>query len=305
MTSLSTILLIDEQATKLNIMNALETLSKKSTSDDKVLIFFSGHGAQITGRIKGEYLCPVDGDISDPEETFISSNEFTLAIRNIMASQLIVIMDACHAGGVGEPKDPYVGLKAGLTDKSYNKISRGQGRVILASCKPDEVSWELQDMQNGLFTHFLLQGLKGASARKDGTIWLSNLFGYVSENLPKHKPQHPYLKSETEDLMILLAPLSSKDEISVHVKDETQYDLPAVRKLISQSFNDDALVIFCQDYFYDVYDDFSVSMSKEVKIGRLLDHCQRNLLLDDLISRVAEKNPRRFEEYKVKIKMGI
>ncbi len=53
-------------------------------------------------------------------------------------------------------------------------------------------------MLNGLFTHYLLEALQGAAASADGTVRIFDLFDYISQRVPQHKPQHPLFKAETE-----------------------------------------------------------------------------------------------------------
>ncbi len=152
-------LLLDQQASKIEIINSLNWLAESTTQDDTVLIFFSGHGIRCLGAThSGEYLCPVETDPSDLENSCISNNELTSALRSIRAGRLAVLIDACHSGGIGDVKDVGANLKAGLSEATYTLLSAGdpvekQGRVIIASCKTDEKSWELPEMSNGLFTH--------------------------------------------------------------------------------------------------------------------------------------------------------
>jgi hypothetical protein len=197
-------LLLDEQATKAAISDKLDWLARRVGPNDTVVIFFSGHGAQLIGGFwPGEYLCPVEATLEKVKDTFISDEEFTTALRAIRAGRVVVFLDACHAGGVGEPKDPAVQVKAGLSEAAYTHFL-AQGRVIIASCKPDEVSYEFPEMRNGLFTHYLLEALRGGAARPDGTVWITNLFGYVYEQVSRHNLQHPFQKSATEDFILAL-----------------------------------------------------------------------------------------------------
>jgi hypothetical protein len=201
-------LLLDEEVTKANVNDALDRMARGAGSEDTVVIFFSGHGVQRIGGFEpGEYLCPVEADWSDLRATAISTGEFTTALRAIGAGRIVVLLDACHSGGVGEPKGAAFQSKAGLSDNAYNRLAQGRGRVIIASCRPDEVSWELAEMENGLFTHFLLEGMRGAAASDDGTVRVLDLFTFVSAQVPTRAEQHPLLKGELEDnFPIVLAP---------------------------------------------------------------------------------------------------
>jgi hypothetical protein len=192
-------LLLDEQATKAAISDRLDWLARRASPDDTALIFFSGHGVQRVGGFEpGEYLCPVEADWHDLRATAISDDEFTAALRAIRAGRVAVFLDACHSGGVGAPKDAALAAKSGLSEAAYERLAAGRGRVVIASCQPDEVSWELAGMRNGLFTHYLLEGLRGAATGASGAVRVFELFDYLSRQVPRHKPQHPLFKGEIE-----------------------------------------------------------------------------------------------------------
>ena len=201
-------LLLDDSASKGAINDALDWLARHVSSGDTVVIFFSGHGAQRVGGFEpGEYLCPVEADWYDLRSTAISTDELAVALRALRAGRVAVFLDACHSGGVGEPKDATLQVRPGLSESAYSRLAEGRGRVLIASSRPDEVSWEIPGMSNGLFTHYLLKGLRGAAADSDGTVRILDLFKYVSQQVPNHKDQHPLFKGELEDnFAIVLAP---------------------------------------------------------------------------------------------------
>lgn len=209
-------LLCDSEATKAAISDRLEWLARCAGPNDTVVIFFSGHGAQYVGGFwPGEYLCPVEATLDKVKETLIATDEFSAALKSIRAGRLVVFLDACHAGGIGETKDPGTQVKAGLTDSAYSLLSQGQGRVVIASCRPDEVSYELSGMRNSLFTHYLLEGLRGGAAGQDGAVWVTGLFGYVYQQASQHNLQHPFLKSASEDF--ILAQVGSSAQVSASI----------------------------------------------------------------------------------------
>lgn len=191
--------LLDKSATKAAISDALDQLARAVGPDDSVLLFFSGHGARRVGGFEpGEYLCPVEANWYNLRGTAISTDELTTAVRSLKARHLFIFLDACHSGGVGEPKDIGGDTIPGLSDTTYERLAAGKGRVVIASCQPDEVSWELPGMRNGLFTNYLLEGLRGAAAEDDGMVRVFKLFDYLSLQVPKHKPQHPHFKGDLD-----------------------------------------------------------------------------------------------------------
>jgi hypothetical protein len=200
----------DTTATKAAINAKLEWLARRATQNDTVVIFFSGHGAQRLGGFDpGEYLCPVEADSYNLRASAISSDEFSTALRALKAKKVVVFFDACHSGGVGDIREAEYQMKAGLSPQQYERLAAGEGRVIVASCKPDEVSWELKGMRNGLFTHYLLEGLRGAAARSKGEISIFGLFDYTEDKVRAHAQeigiiQTPWCKAETENFVVAI-----------------------------------------------------------------------------------------------------
>ena len=209
-------LLLDKDATKTAIEKELIWLSECAKSNDTALIFFAGHGLQvIRGNETKEYLCPVEADLDDLEPTCISSEEFTSALRSIKADRLAVFLDACHSGGIGETRNAINQFRGGFSEDTYNRIFEnqgyeGKGRVIFASCKADEVSWELEELPNGLFTHYLLEGLRREAVRLDGAIPILRLGDYLSYKVTirsskKPKPQTPFFKLTGENFILAVS----------------------------------------------------------------------------------------------------
>lgn len=196
-------MLLDSKATKSAINEKLDWLARRAGPNDTVVVFFSGHGMQFIGGFwPGEYLCPVEAELSKPKDTMIAQEEFTKALRSIQAGRLVVFLDACHAGGVGEPKDAGFLVKAGFSENGYDQLAAGKGRIIIASSRPDEYSWEIAGLRNSLFTYYLLNGIRGEAADTKGEVWISRLFGYVYQEVSRRKDQHPFQKAASEDFVI-------------------------------------------------------------------------------------------------------
>ncbi|MDJ0696994.1 caspase family protein [Mastigocoleus sp. MO_188.B34] len=199
-------LLIDKQATKIAISSELNWLANSTRVDDTVIIFFSGHGIQQTAKSQtGEYLCPVEANLKDLENSCISSKEFITILRSIPAHHIVVFLDTCHNSLVNETQEVKLDIKGGLSEAVLTALAEEKGRIIIASCKEEEFSWELPDMRNGLFTHYLLEGLRGSAARPDGTVPIMRLFNYISDKVPQHCSQHPLIKSNAENFIIAIS----------------------------------------------------------------------------------------------------
>lgn len=196
--------LIDAEANGSAIRGELVRLAEQCTTDSTVLIFYSGHGGQLaSGPAAGEYLLPVDTKYNSDDElvaTSISSAEFSEALRKVKARRVVVIFDCCHSGGIGQPKDIATAImKSGLTERYYQELASGWGRVILASSRENEPSWVRPGDSNSLFTRHLLDGLKGNALASGNFVRILDLFSYLQPKVTGEQPnQHPVLKAEIE-----------------------------------------------------------------------------------------------------------
>ncbi len=197
--------LMNDKATKAGITGALDKLAQRCDSDSTVFFYISSHGGQIeSGNYAGEYLLAVDA-VNTSEEALaqnaISSTDFTEALRKIPARKMVIIFDCCHSGGIGQPKsvNAYT-FNAGLSEKYYDVLKEGRGKIILVSSRSSEVSWILPDDANSLFTKHLLAGFKGGAIGIGGVIRILDLFNYLQPKVTADKPQqHPILKAEIEE----------------------------------------------------------------------------------------------------------
>jgi hypothetical protein len=205
--------LSDAQATKDSIQSLLGTRIKRQAAlEDTVMIFFAGHGAVETdpsnpdGDGFEKYLLPFDADLNDLYTTAISMDEIRKIFHRIRAERLIFIADTCYSGASGGRTILSSKTRASLSDRFYDRISKGKGRVIIASCSANEVSKEDDTHQHGLFTYYLLKGLRGsADYDSDGLITVDEAFGYLSKTVPRAsgQDQHPVKKGESEGQLII------------------------------------------------------------------------------------------------------
>lgn len=227
-------LLLDEKATKSALTQALTDLSTKTNPDSTVLIYFSGHGAQVEfGPTAGEYLLPVDTVYTSGAslvETAISGTQFTDALKAIPARKLVVIFDCCHSGGIGQPKDPTIPeIKGGLPDNYYDQLVQGKGRVIFASSRNTEQSYVNRGANNSVFTQHLIAGLKGGITSNDGLIRIFDIFEYLQPKVTAEQPnQHPIFKSDIEEnfpLTLYLGGQKGVSPVSPQPQEEFRYDV--------------------------------------------------------------------------------
>ena len=94
------VLLKDEEATQASILQEFSNITKKANDNDRVLIFFAGHGETIDLPDGGEmgFLLPVDGDKTDLYVSAIKMEELKTISLLSEAKHILYLVDACYGG---------------------------------------------------------------------------------------------------------------------------------------------------------------------------------------------------------------
>jgi hypothetical protein len=179
-------LLTDKEATRAGILDGLDWLGKQMTQRDVGVVFFSGHGYRDEkGRF---YLLPVDVNLDRLLATGVANDDFRRALE-AMPGRILVLLDACHAGAVGD------GRKGGLTDDLVRDLVRdGYGLIVMCSSMGRESSQESNEHRHGFFMQALLEGLGGlAEKSRDGAVYFHVLDVYVTNRVKEltRGQQHP------------------------------------------------------------------------------------------------------------------
>jgi hypothetical protein len=199
-------LLTAEDARRDQILAALDALAQSTTALSTVVVYFSGHGYRTTSPT-GEfyYLMPFGFDLNRLFQTAISGAEFTARLRAIPAQKLLVLLDCCHAGGVGEAKAPGLQMaKSPIPPEAGDLLAEGSGRVLIASSQEDELSFGGQPYS--AFTLALIESLCGAGvAKQDGYVRVADLALHARQVVPgrTEERQHPILHFEQADNFVL------------------------------------------------------------------------------------------------------
>ena len=194
--------LINEEATTSGITKALHSFLKKASKDDIVMLYFACHGSPDPERPNNIYLLTHDTDPIDIAGTALPMREIDLSLKeNVNAERVVIIADTCHSAaicsGVGRRG---AGNSAQAINTYLQEVSKAKGGVaLLTSAEANESSQEGEQWGggHGVFTHFLLQGMRGDAdgygQPKDFIVTVGELFDYVRENVIKATSykQHP------------------------------------------------------------------------------------------------------------------
>lgn len=204
----------ERKPTLKNIKWALGTfLSRAAKKDDTVLIFFAGHGApEVDARGLerdglAKYLIPQDADPDDLFSTALPMDDLHTIFGRIESERIVVFLDACYSGATGGRTFTSKRTRAsasGLDDQFLERLTRSKGRAIVTASRATEVSIELPDLGHGVFTYYLVEGLKGAAdLNHDGIVTLQELYEYLEQQVTRKARsaggnQHPVMKGEME-----------------------------------------------------------------------------------------------------------
>ena len=165
-------ILIDEAATKESITLTMQEVFGQAGPNDLIMIYFSGHG------LKGSFL-PSDFDGFNNK---LMHEEINNILKKSPAKYKLCIADACHSGSLLEVRSATM---QSLLKSYYETLAQAQaGTALIMSSKSDETSLESNKLRQGVFSHFLIRGLKGeADSNQNKVVSVQELYNYIAENV--------------------------------------------------------------------------------------------------------------------------
>jgi hypothetical protein len=206
-------LILDEEATLDKIRSILGTRLRRSAGkEDTVIIYWAGHGAiesdstSVDGDGLEKYILPHNADLKDLYTSAMPMVEIARIFQRISSERLVFITDTCYSGATGGRTVPVLGVRTNISGAFLERISQGRGRVVLTASDANEVTVESDDLRHGVFTYYLLEGLRGkADLDGNGIITVDEVYRYVSIKVPQAtgQVQHPVRKGEMMGEIIL------------------------------------------------------------------------------------------------------
>lgn len=190
--------LLNRDATKANILDALKKLAGAAQPEDSVIVYFSGHGVARGDRF---YMVPYDLGYSGPLQTLtadgyetvlntitqhgISDLDLEDAFRPIDAKNLMLIIDACGSGRAIQAPDKRQGP---MNSKGLAQLGYEKGMYILTATQDAEDAYVSRNLERSYLNYALLdEGLRLKAADNnpaDGKVVLREWFDYASGRVP-------------------------------------------------------------------------------------------------------------------------
>jgi hypothetical protein len=205
--------LTNQEATTQRVTRALRSFLQKPGRDDLVIFYCACHGSPDANRPENIYLITYDTDPNDIAGTALPMREINLSLKdNLLSEKVVLLADTCHSAAIGE------GLGSRnmsndniLVNRYLQKVSATRGGIaLLTSAEANEISFEDAKWGggHGVFTHYLLEGMKGAAdINQDGIVTVGELFEYVRSNVQAATggKQHPSIGTSPYDRNLPLA----------------------------------------------------------------------------------------------------
>ncbi|PSF37743.1 peptidase C14 [Aphanothece hegewaldii CCALA 016] len=164
---------------------SLERIVTEAKTQDTVLFYFSGHGL-LDPESQQTILCLTDTNKENLLETGLTLQDLLVMFNRCAAHCQVVWLDACHCGNMtltgarGELKESLLpNPTTQLLEALRKRAAKSKGFYALLSCDQGQQSWEFPDLGHGVFSYYLMRGLRGEAANSKGVIEADGLYRYV------------------------------------------------------------------------------------------------------------------------------
>lgn len=169
-------LLLNEKANKANVLYQMERIFAKAGPKDRIIFYYSGHG--VPGNI-----IPYDGK---GQEQLIPFEDIKAQFKKSQAGTKLCILDACNANSIKmstKTSSARLGQKKSQPATTSNSTKKAEIAVMVSS-QSYQNSIEDKALQQGVFSYFLIHGLRGAADKnKDNIITMTELHAFVYQSV--------------------------------------------------------------------------------------------------------------------------
>ncbi|MBE9044840.1 caspase family protein [Pleurocapsales cyanobacterium LEGE 10410] len=196
------------------VRQSIQHIVSAACPGDTILFYFSGHGI-LDPKTQQVVLCLADTDTKQLLTTGIPLNPLLKQLSNCAATQQLVWLDACHSGGMtllGTSKISLPNPSSRLVEVLRHQAAESKGFYALLSCDRTQQSWEFPELGHGVFTYYLMRGLRGEAADSQGIIEADALYQYVYHQTLQ------YIDQTNQQIRLINQQKSSKGETKLQAE---------------------------------------------------------------------------------------
>lgn len=181
-------IILDSKASRDNIMRELNNLRKKLTAQDRLLIYYAGHG-DYNKETDASYWLPVDAE-KDDNTNWIEAKNITDQLKLISSRHILLVADSCYSGTL--TRKAKADLYGNETRDAYiKKILMKPARVLITSGGNEPVS-DAGGKGHSIFANIFINALKNPgrrifTAEELHTNFIKESVAGRSEQTPEYK----------------------------------------------------------------------------------------------------------------------
>ena len=188
-----------ENATRRDVLLAIEELSKRVLANDSVVVYYAGHGYLDTDTNRG-YWVPIDAKGTD-HTTFLRNSTIRdeLSLIAKRAKHTLLISDSCFSGTL--LRSSTRGINENINSESYyNKVAKKKSVQIMSAGGVEYVDDDYQQSGHSPFTYFLINELKTNDKPLITVSELSSNVNKAVANNVKQVPESGVLQGAGDEL---------------------------------------------------------------------------------------------------------
>lgn len=175
-------LLINELATRKNVLYELRSLVQKLQPDDNLILIFSGHGILDREGDREGYWMLHGCDETNFWEHGVNNEDVINYIKNMKAKHILLLIDSCFSGSL------FASMKGSTTQLSVDKIESFPSRWAITAGRIEPVSDGLYG-ENSPFAQYVIEYLTQKAS--EGFCSIADLSEYIKRVLPRNSQQIP------------------------------------------------------------------------------------------------------------------
>jgi hypothetical protein len=173
-------------ATRAQIISALNEYRGVVGPDDSLLIYYAGHGELDAQNLRGYWL-PVDAQ-RDENTEWISDQQVTSQIETMSARHVLVVADSCYSGAMTRSSGVVI-RSSGSTDEEIKRLTRlakVPSRTVLTSGGLQPVL-DAGGGGHSIFARAFIGVLRSNDKVLEGTALYNQLFDEVRRSAARYK----------------------------------------------------------------------------------------------------------------------
>jgi Caspase domain/Glucodextranase, domain B len=172
-------------ATRKDILDAINYFRKNLNENDNFLIYYAGHG-EYDKRADKAYWLPVDAQ-TDSDTNWIIADDLTVNMKRISSRHVLVVADSCYSGAI--TRSVFINLKASGSREEYlKKMNEKPSRSLLASGGNEPV-FDSGGSGHSVFADAFIKALDEVDKKAFTAEEL--FYGYIKERVAGKSEQVP------------------------------------------------------------------------------------------------------------------